>query len=160
MRLTRMRGIVRRMRRTPSRAIRRYSLIEETDMLLRTICIVAAASVAPMLAHALEPGQYEVGGIQQICLVDDGSWYGTSFPNWGGVYQVRGKMTFIYGNYAKGKGNDSMDFDAKMLGAWTEWRDNFSYQNVSAAMLTFVKTDCDPPPAAVESSTGNPMSRQ
>jgi hypothetical protein len=128
-------------------------------MKLSHLCIVAAA-VTPMFAHALAPGQYDVGGIQQICLLDDGTWYGTTFSNWGGAWQEKGRKTFIYGNYAAGVGNDSMDFYGNFRGAWTEWRDNLSYQIVDSVVLTFVKTDCDPPPAAIEARDSNPMDKR
>ena len=128
-------------------------------MKLNHLCIVAMA-VAPMFAHAVPPGQYSLGGIQQICLLDDGRWYGTTFSNWGGAYAVKDRKTFIYGNYAQGVGNDSMDFYGNFRGAWTEWRDDLSFQNIDSVMLTFVKTDCDPPPAATETRDRNPADRQ
>jgi hypothetical protein len=123
------------------------------------MCIAAAAMV-PMLASAVAPGQYDITGKQQICLVDDGTWYGTTFSDWGGAYVVRASKTFIYGNYARGVGNDSMAFSADLRGAWTEWRDDLSHQVVTRDFLTFVKPDCDPPAAASASRDGNPQDRR
>jgi len=131
----------------------------EFDMKLVTLCI-AAATMVPMFANALAPGQYDVDDRQQICLVDDGTWYGTTFPNWGGAYVVKAYKTFIYGNYAGGEGNDSMIFSADNRGAWTEWRDDLSHQDALRGLITFVKPDCDPPAAASESRDRNPQDSQ
>jgi hypothetical protein len=126
-------------------------------MKLASTLVAAAAAAVPMFANALPPGQYDIAGIQQICLVGDGTWYGTTFPAWGGHYEMRYPKTFIYGNYAGGAGNDSMVFYGNHRGPWTEWRDDFSWEAVSVNLLiTFVKPDCDPPPFATESD-GNPL---
>jgi len=124
--------------------------------LIRT-CVAAAVVLTPLFANAaLGPGQYDISGIQQICLLDNGSWYGTTFPNWGGAYYTSRGKTFIYGNYADGVGNDSMDFYPNNHGPWTEWRDDLSHQIVEGVTARFVKADCDPPGAAVNGSAQNP----
>jgi hypothetical protein len=125
-----------------------HPFIQGDLMKLIRACI-AAAAMAPLLANALPPGQYDVGGIQQICLTSSGTWYGTTYSAWGGGYYVSGYKTFIYGNFWSGAGNDSMVFYKNNRGLWTEWTDDMSYQNVNMNMLiSFVKTDCDAPALA------------
>ena len=134
-------------------------------MKLTSICI-AVAAMTPMFASALTPGQYNVGDIQQICLVAGGTWYGTTFPAWGGAWVTRGGMrggkTYIFGNYAEGVGNDSMVFTGhNNRGPWTEWRDDLSFMNPNGdVLITFVKSKCDPPPASAGRQDGNPADGQ
>lgn len=121
---------------------------------------IAIAAMAPMFAMAaIGPGQYSVAGIQQICLVGDGTWYGTTFSGWGGAWQIVGKNAHIYGNYAAGVGNDSMVFKKKDgTGSWTEWRDDLSFQTViSPTSITFVKDVCDPPALKAQGGKANPQ---
>lgn len=121
---------------------------------------IALAALAPMFASAaIGPGQYNLAGIQQICLVSGGTWYGTTFSAWGGGWQqitIGTKVhTHIYGNYAGGVGNDSIALKGSK-GSWTEWRDDLSFQIVlNPVTLSFVKTICDPP-AAQAAGSGNP----
>ena len=123
---------------------------------------IAIAAMAPMFAlAAIGPGQYSVGGIQQICLVSGGTWYGTTFSGWGGAWQqvtVGTKLhTHIYGNYAAGAGNDSIAVKGA-VGSWTEWRDDLSFQTViNPVKLTKVKTACDPPALAAQGGKSNPL---
>lgn len=120
---------------------------------------IALAAMAPMFASAaIGPGQYDLAGIQQICLVSGGTWYGTTFSGWGGAWQqltIGTKVhTHIYGNYSAGAGNDSIALKGSK-GSWTEWRDDLSFQIVlNPVKLTFVKAACDPPVAGAGS--GNP----
>jgi hypothetical protein len=120
---------------------------------------IALAAMAPMFASAaIGPGQYDLAGIQQICLVSGGTWYGTTFSGWGGGWQqltIGTKVhTHIYGNYSAGAGNDSIALKGSK-GSWTEWRDDLSFQIVlNPVKLTFVKAACDPPVAGAGS--GNP----
>jgi hypothetical protein len=148
------RALDARHARRPIRSFNR-----EFDMKLVSVCIAAAAMV-PMFANAVAPGQYDISGRQQICLVDDGTWYSTTFSDWGGAYVVRASKTFIYGNYAEGDGNDSIALSTDLRGAWTEWRDDLSFQVVTRAFLTFVKAECDPPAAASASRDANPQDRR
>jgi hypothetical protein len=126
-------------------------------LIVRT-CIAAAALV-PMLASALPPGQYDITGKQQICLLDNGTWYGVTFGGWGGHYKVKSSKTFIYGNYADGVGNDSMVFFENDKGSWTEWRDDFSHETVTRDHIRMVKSECDPPAAAAQGGPMNPQER-
>lgn len=120
---------------------------------------IALAAMAPMFASAaIGPGQYDLAGIQQICLVSGGTWYGTTFSGWGGGWQqltIGTKVhTHIYGNYSAGAGNDSIALKGSK-GSWTEWRDDLSFQIVlNPVKLTFVKAACDPPVAGA--GGGNP----
>jgi hypothetical protein len=124
--------------------------------------LAALAILTPVCAFAaIGPGQYDVAGIQQICLTNSGTWYGTTFSGWGGGWQqvVVGSATHthIYGNYASGVGNDSMVFKGTK-GSWTEWRDDLSVQlALNPVKLTPVKKACDPPAAATRSDKVNPM---
>src|ERR1044071_8917818 len=57
---------------------------------------------SPTLAKGIRPGQYSIGGVQQICLKADGTWYGTTF-NFGGHW-INNPGTLhtkaaIYGTY-------------------------------------------------------------
>ncbi len=128
--------------------------------LIRTC--VAIAALGPLAAMAaIGPGQYSVAGIQQICLVSGGTWYGTTFSGWGGAWQqvlVGSKLyTHIYGNYAGGVGNDSMVFKGASKGNWTEWRDDLSFQTVlNPVTISFVKPVCDPPALKAQGGSANP----
>jgi hypothetical protein len=127
--------------------------------LIRTL-MAAAAIAAPMFAHAgLAPGQYDVGGLQQICLVGDGTWYGTTYSAWGGHYLVKGLKTYIFGNFWSGAGNDSIVVYGNNRGPWTEWTDDLSFQNVlQNQLVTFVKSACDAP-ALMETGGKRPQDR-
>jgi hypothetical protein len=129
----------------------------EFDMKFIRTCI-AAAAMAPMFANALAPGQYDLGGIQQICLTGSGTWYGTTYSAWGGGYVVKGLRTFIYGNFWEGTGNDSMVFFSNNRGPWTEWTDDLGHQIVETVAVTFVKAVCDPP-ALVENGGKPPQAK-
>ncbi|HJV71763.1 hypothetical protein [Ideonella sp.] len=123
---------------------------------------IAVAAMSPMFAMAaLSPGQWSVGGIQQICLTGGGTWYGTTFSGWGGAWTPTpvAKNYHIYGNYSGGAGNDSMVIRKKTnTGSWTEWRDDLSFQTVlSPVTLTFVKAVCDPPALAPQGGKANPQ---
>lgn len=125
-------------------------------------CLAVAALAVPMFASAaIGPGQYDVGGLQQICLVSGGTWYGVTFSGWGGAWTqvtVGTKVTtHIYGNYAAGVGNDSIVAKGKSA-SWTEWRDDLSFQNVlNPTSFTLVKKTCDAAPLKAQGGKANPM---
>jgi hypothetical protein len=128
----------------------------------KMLTMAALAVLAPVAAVAqTAPGQYQIqgDGVQEICLQADGTWYGTTFPDWGGTWRAGKKVTLIHGNYAGGDGNDAMTFkriNGLNRGNWQEWRDNLSFDTYSRdARLTAVKTDCDPP--GTESAKRNPL---
>lgn len=107
-------------------------------------------------ADGIKPGQYQVGP-QHICLVADGTWYGTTFNfngHWTNVLNFKATKAIIYGNYGVnsqvyGYGNDSMTVlkVGSLLGVnWTDWYDDFSYQNyLYGTSFTKDKSKCDPP---------------
>jgi hypothetical protein len=41
--------------------------------------ILAVADSGPATASGIRYGQFSVGGIQNICLKSDGTWYGITF---------------------------------------------------------------------------------
>ena len=122
--------------------------------------MAAAAIAAPVFAQAgLAPAQYDIGGLQQICLVSDGTWYGTTYSAWGGRYVVRGLKPYIFGNCWSGDGNDSIVVYGNNRGPWTEWSDDLSFENVlQNQLVTFVKYSCDAP-ALMENGGKRPQDK-
>jgi hypothetical protein len=122
--------------------------------------IVAAAASLPLVASAASPtpGEYTVGGIQNICLQSGGTWYGTTFSGWGGRWETAGSKTFVYGNYANGAGNDGMFLkNGKSSGVWEEWRDDLSVSVVlKGVSLTKISNSCPPPAAHSQRGAANP----
>ena len=49
-----------------------------------------------MAAKAPSQGDYSIGGLQSICIVADGTWYGETFPAWGGRWLLVGKTLLIH----------------------------------------------------------------
>lgn len=125
----------------------------------------AGAMLAPQSASAasLPNGQYNVAGLQEICILNGNpkTWYGTTFPSWGGRWANKKKQIQIYGNYDSGDGNDSISFPLKG-GApyniiWIEWRDNFTFNQILVnKAFSFVKAVCDPPADAKKGGAANP----
>jgi len=74
--------------------------------LLLIITVIAVFPALSMAACPPNPGQYDLSGIQQVCLVNDGTWYGTTFPAWSGHYDMVDGDLHMYGNYDNGDGND------------------------------------------------------
>ena len=121
--------------------------------------LIAAATSTPVLA--LVPGQYNIGGIQEICLQAGpnryNSWYGTSFPAWGGRWRNGPKHQFVFGNYNGGAGNDSIVVTSGVA-IWTEWTDTLSFRTAGAGQsFTFIKATCDPPAAPGKGAKRNPL---
>lgn len=135
--------------------------------IVATAAFASLASTAAMLAPgsasaaSLASGQYDLNGQQQICIQNTNpkTWYGTTFPNWGGRWGKKQKTVFIYGNYAAGAGNDSISI-RELNGSpykvvWIEWRDNFTFEIIiPKATLAFVKVNCDPPADASKAKAG------
>jgi hypothetical protein len=105
-------------------------------MKLKTIGLSLLASTALVSgitsANAgLKPGLYEIDGIQEICLLNGGTWFSPTFSGWGGTWlnnTTTGALakSLIRGNYASGAGNDSIIVKRGHAG-WNEWRDTESY---------------------------------
>jgi len=124
--------------------------------LLSVSTVLGLAIGGSSMAKDLAPGQYSLGGLQEICLQEGGTWYGTTFPGWGGQWLLSGTETVIFGNYASGEGNDSIIVGK--TATWDEWRDDLSYSNFSTDDVTHVKKKCDPPAVpADEPRTNNPL---
>ncbi len=77
-------------------------------------------------------------GIQDICFLSNGTWFGTTFPAWSGHWFQKGNSAAgngdhvsMTGNYASNVGNDGFQIDFQdvnaMSGTWSEWRDNFVF---------------------------------
>jgi hypothetical protein len=160
--------------------------------MLKTLAIVLGMTLLPAAAMAqqgeqlataatLKSGQYKilcgVDGrtlkpnckntelLQTICIKDNNTWYGTTFPNWGGdILVLRGRQTIfeaIFGNYLSGFGNSSFAVirttRAGATADWTEWRDDLSFKNfLPSVQLIFQKTKCDPPATGALAPLGDP----
>jgi hypothetical protein len=127
---------------------------------------LAAAAMVPASAMAqLAPGEYSLGGIQQVCInIPGNNWYYTTFNSGGGQIFVDSNVVILYGNYAtpsdtyKAVGNDNIAIKVGISGKkadWTEWRDFFaSFGFVDDVVVSFVKTVCPPPPPASTNKPG------
>ena len=116
--------------------------------------VLKSAALALAVGHSsaasanLKPGQYDVGGLEQICLVNDGTWYSPTFPSWHGLWQIVGNedKAIIFGHFDDGLGDvgeDSMILEKGGLD-WTEWPDDFSYTLfLDDTPITRVKKTCD-----------------
>jgi hypothetical protein len=118
--------------------------------------VVLLASMPAGASHPIKPGQWTIGHIQDICLKDDGTWYGTTF-NMSGRWVVDPVVRIhaaIYGNYQiqghdyTGYGNTSIsiqklgeDFEAY----WYDWFDDLSYGYFNDFPFIREKSNCDPP---------------
>jgi hypothetical protein len=135
-------------------------LLEDNIMKSLSSLVVLAAVSLPLMAHAAAPtpGEYSIGGIQNICLQSSGSWYGTTFSGWGGQWQSQGAKTYIYGNYASGAGNDGMFLkNGRSSGVWQEWRDDLSFSTVlTGVSMTKLSNSCPPPPATTRGGASDP----
>lgn len=123
------------------------------------VSALALAALAPSAqAAVLNPGNYSIGGIQSICLVSDGSWYGETFSGWGGFYQAgptRDDATVLEGTYNSGAGEDSMILTKKSVD-WTEFHSDRTFIAFIDGTVTKIKGKCSPP-AAQANSHKNPM---
>lgn len=104
--------------------------------------LVLLTVIMPVLASATT-GQYKVTfqsenlgnyiGTQDICIVSNGTWYGTSFPDWFGKWYKKGNDLHMHGNYFFGLGNDAFELTKvlpnEMAGYWQEWHDDGSWDN-------------------------------
>jgi hypothetical protein len=140
---------------------------------MKTLKFLAVlVTIMPVLAFATT-GQYKVtfqsenqGGYistQDICIVKDGTWYGTSFPNWSGKWFKNGNDVHLHGNYAFGYGNDAFEL-TKILpnlltGYWQEWTDDGSYDNYLTVKFEKTSNYCAQPFTARSVSKVNPSSK-
>ena len=98
----------------------------KTALFTSALVMAAVMALAPAAqAKALKPGNYNLAGLQQICLVSGGTWYGETYPSWSGTWgagPTREDATLLSGNYNGGAGNDSMIVTGSNVD-WTEWND-------------------------------------
>ena len=131
----------------------------KTALFTSALVMASALALAPMAqAKTLRPGNYNLAGIQQICLVKGGTWYGESFPSWGGTWgagPTKDDATIMHGNYSSGAGNDSMVLAGGGVD-WTEWSDDESFQNFIDSTVTRIPGNCTAP-AARATIKKNPM---
>ena len=121
-------------------------------LLLTSTLAAAAFTASPAAAAALAPGNYSLGGIQPICLVKDGTWYGERFAGWGGRWSAgptADDATLIYGTYSRGFGNDTMVVGADNSLDWTEFLDTGRLVKFTDSKVTRILGGCSRPAAAV-----------
>lgn len=102
-------------------------------------------------AKALTPGEWSLGGIQDICLSSSGSWYYTTYSGLPGGWEATGDkkvQTILYGGtFASHNGEDSIVVSGKRVADWTEFANSgntlyaFNY-NIS---ITFISSTCSAP---------------
>ena len=112
--------------------------------------VLAMGAFASSATAAAAPGNYNAGGIQPICLLANGTWYGEAFSGWGGTWgpgPTTEDATILHGNYASGAGNDSMNIKGRSVD-WTEWQDDESYQAFLDTTFTKIRGACTPPVAS------------
>ena len=112
----------------------------------------------------LKAGQYEIGSnpvIQEICLKDDGTWYGTTFNFNGhwvnhpfnlsrvaaaiyGSYQVQGHNENGFGNSARTSSKPTHSPEAMV--DWYDWFDDLSHSTYLTAIgVAYLNKKCAPP---------------
>jgi len=116
------------------------------------------ATLAPSAQAALKPGNYNIAGIQQICLVSDGSWYGETFPSWGGFWMAgptKDDGTVLEGTYNSGAGEDSMVLTSKSVD-WTEFHNDRTFVAFIDSTVARIPGKCSAP-ATRATTKKNPM---
>src|SRR4051812_18929030 len=93
--------------------------------------VAASAAVVSSTASmaGTKPGLYDLGGIQQVCLQSDGTWFYTTFSgNIGGWMNVQYKdvKTIMWGSYNSGVGQDSMTIKKGAVD-WMEFHNDGSF---------------------------------
>jgi hypothetical protein len=140
----------------------RSNSMNVTQMLRLAGALAIAASIAPSVAKAaqIKAGLYNADGLQEICLVSDGTWYSPTYANWGGLWTVVNGVGHIFGNYNSGAGNDSLVIKAGG-GSWMEWSDDLTYANpLDPITFTKISKKCTDARHVHPRSTGNPAQRQ
>lgn len=96
-----------------------------------------------------------------MCIVGDGTWYSTTFPNWGGHWFKKGNDLHLHGNYDNGLGNDAFELTKiagwHMDGYWQEFRDNITTSDFWATTRWQKKSNqCDSLRAQAVEPDANP----
>jgi hypothetical protein len=123
--------------------------------------LASSATAAP--GFGLKPGNYDLGGMQQVCLRDDRTWYSETFAAWGGNWFVGPSAedgTLIFGHYDTGAGSDSIVV-SKGTADWMEWDTNTGSQvffdGIKVTSIKGVPGKCTPPATKVTPGHHNPM---
>lgn len=130
-------------------------------VLVTSVAIAVALSCSvPAQAKKTKLGLYNAAGLQEICLVNNGTWYSPTFANWGGVWLTEhysGEKLTLMGNYNSGAGNDSLVVDGTNL-IWNEWSDDLGFVNpIGNTTFTFIGSSCTAPlPKNTVNKTRNP----
>jgi hypothetical protein len=123
---------------------------------------LAVGALAPSAASAfpLKAGNYEIGGVQQVCLVGDGTWYGETYANWGGNWfggPTSEDGTLIFGHYDSGAGSDTITVSGKTAD-WMEWDTNDGFQGfLDNASVLGIPGKCTPPATKATPGHHHPM---
>ena len=119
-----------------------------TSTLVASVLAMGALATSAN-AWGLAPGNYEIAGIQQICIVADGSWYGETFPSWGGFWQVgptSEDATVLEGTYNSGAGEDAMVLTPKAVD-WTEFHNDRTFVAFVDSTVSRIPGKCSAPAA-------------
>jgi hypothetical protein len=164
-----LRGIDERIRVFPEEGACRsdFGGVLEPVMLkfTQTVALSSFATAFIMLsaqaasASSLTPGQYDLGGSEEICLESDKTWYSTTYEDWSGRWIKKDKKLHIYGNWDDGEGNSLITISQlrsePYKAFWFQWRDDSDYLKVyPGTMVSFVKAVCDPPALAKRRNVG------
>jgi hypothetical protein len=99
-----------------------------------------------------------VGASQGLCLAPGGTWYGTTFSGWGGVWNRKSNDIHVRGNYSSGAGNDGWEMsrvtNSLLTGYFQEWRDDLSFNNQGTMRMVYKSAVCDA--AAAAAPVGGP----
>lgn len=102
-------------------------------------------------ATALTPGEWSLGGIQDVCLTSSGSWYYTTYSGLPGGWEATGYtdvQTILYGGtFASGTGEDSIVINGRKYADWTEFKNsgNTLYAFNDHFKVTHVSKTCSVP---------------
>ena len=115
------------------------------------ISLALSSGMAFAKGKPLTPGEWSLGGIQDICLESNGSWYYTTYSGLPGGWEVTGDkdvQTIIYGGtFASGAGEDSIVVGKKNFADWTEFGNSGDvlYAFNDHFKVTFISSTCDAP---------------
>lgn len=121
---------------------------------LRAVAIGLISLVAPAAgshAAALRPGQYDLDGIQQLCLLKDGSAYMPTYTSHQSLFWKATGYTDVK-NIVWGNADDNTYYEAFTIAKnntfnWIEQSSEGESVSYSDHLpITFVKKQCDPKP--------------
>ena len=129
-------------------------------LLVSSALVVGALAPSAALARGLKPGNYDLGGIEQVCLLKGGTWYSETFPGSSGNWFLGPTTedgTLIFGHYASGAGSDSIVV-TKQTADWMEWNiSDKSQVFLDSISVTGAPGRCTPPATRVTPGHNNPM---